>query len=39
MEAVEESVRLVELTPQYRGSSHPLMVAVLCSAMDVVLAL
>ena len=29
-------MRLVELTPQYGGSSHPLMVAVLCSAMDVV---
>jgi len=28
-------VRLVELTPQYGGSSHSLMVAVLCSSMDV----
>ena len=28
-------MRLVELTPQYGGSSHPLMVAVLCSSMDV----
>jgi hypothetical protein len=28
-------VRLVELTPQYGGSSHPPMVAVLCSSMDV----
>jgi len=35
MEAVEESVRLVELTPQYRSSSHSLMVAVFCSSMDV----
>ena len=29
-------MRLVELTPQSGGSSHPLMVAVLCLAMDVV---
>jgi hypothetical protein len=29
-------VRLEELTPQYGGSSHPPMVAVLCSSMDVV---
>ena len=28
-------MRLVELTPQYRGSSHPPMVAVLCSSMDI----
>jgi hypothetical protein len=28
-------VRLVEPTPQYRSSSHPLMVAVLGSSMDV----
>jgi hypothetical protein len=28
-------VRLEELTPQYGGSSHPPIVAVLCSAMDV----
>ena len=28
-------MRLVELTPQYRSSSHPPMVAVLCSSMDV----
>jgi hypothetical protein len=35
IEAVEESVHLVEPTPQYGGSSHPLMVAVLCSSMDV----
>jgi hypothetical protein len=28
-------VRLVEPTPQFGGSSHPLMVAVLGSAMDV----
>jgi hypothetical protein len=27
-------VRLEELTPQYGGSSHPLMVAVLCASMD-----
>jgi hypothetical protein len=33
--AVEQSVRLEELTPQYRGSSHPPMVAVPCSSMDV----
>jgi len=35
IKAVEESMRLEELTPQYRGSSRPPMVAVLCSAMDV----
>ena len=29
-------MRLEELTPQYRGSSRPPMVAVLCSSMDVV---
>jgi hypothetical protein len=28
-------MRLVELTPQFGGSSHPLMVAVLGSSMDV----
>lgn len=28
-------MRLVELTRQYGGSSHPPMVAVLCSSMDV----
>ena len=28
-------MRLVELTPQYGGSSHPPMVAVLCSSMDI----
>ncbi|MDT5324515.1 MAG: hypothetical protein QOF25_1667 [Mycobacterium sp.] len=28
-------MRLVELPPQHGSSSHPLMVAVLCSSMDV----
>ena len=28
-------MRPIELTPQYGGSSHPPMVAVLCSSMDI----
>ena len=28
-------MRLVELAPQFGGASYPLMVAVLCSSMDV----